>query len=116
MTHIEASFINLYKNGKEEEVTSAQVAKSLMLEPSGHIRALLAELVMQGVLDCRRVDNPHGSNLVSGKDAKGKNVTGGHAYKVWYKLSEKRIAEIEDGAREIKIKSGGKIQGQLKLW
>jgi hypothetical protein len=115
-SHIEASFINRYRNGSTMEVTSAQVAKALMLEPSGHIRTLLAELVYDGVLDCRKVDNPHGSTLVRIDPDTGNKSTGENAFKIWYKLSEKRIAELEENARDIKIKVGGKVQGQLKLW
>ncbi len=115
-SHIVTSFVNRFKNGKKEEVTSAQVAKALMLEPSGHIRELLGELVRDGILDCRKVDNPHGHNLVSGKDENGKNVTGGHSFKLWFKLSDKKIAEIESEGHSVTIKKNGKEVGQLKLW
>lgn len=105
MVHIQQSFINRYKNGKTEEVTSAKVARALMLEPSAHIRGLLAELVRDGFLSARKAPDERASNL------KGEN-----AFTVFYQLSEKQVKIIEDEAREIQINSGGVPVGQLRMF
>ena len=104
LNHIHMSFINRYKNGKKVEVTSAQVARALMLEPSGHIRELLAELVLLGKLQCRAVPSERNANL-----------KGGHPNTYLYQLSESEINRLEREAREITVKSKGQPVGQLKL-
>lgn len=105
MVHIQQGFINRYKNGKREEVTSAKVARALMLEPSAHIRGLLAELVRDGFLSARKVPDERASNL------KGEN-----AFTVFYQLSEKEVEKLEKEAREISVKSNGKTVGQLRMF
>jgi len=105
LVHIQQSFINRFKNGKREEVTSSKVARALMLEPSAHIRGLLSELVRDGFLSARKVPDERASNL------KGEN-----AFTVFYQLSEKEVKKIEDEAREITIKSGGVAVGQLRMF
>ena len=104
-THIRMGFINRYKNGKREEVTSSQVARALMLEPSGHVRGLLAELVRDGVISARKVEDKRASNL------KGEN-----AFTVYYQLSESEVKDIEDEARSIEVKKGGVSVGQLRMF
>ena len=104
-SHILMSFINRYRNGKEEEVTSSQVARALMLEPSGHVRGLLAELVKDGVLEARYVDNPRSENL-----------KGDHSQVVFYKLSEKQLKEMDENSRLVTIKVNGLPGGQIRLF
>lgn len=103
-THILMSFENRYRNKKREEVTSSQVARALMLEPSAHVRGLLAELVRDGALDCRMCD-----------DKRANNLKGDHSQIAYYQLSKREIARIEDSAREIKLKVGGKEVEQLRM-
>lgn len=102
---IEMLFIQNYHLKKPDEMTAAQVAKGLMLEPSQFVRNLLAGMVAQGVLSMRSVS-----------DERLKNLKGGHTDKYWYKLSEKSIQRIEADLREIPIKSKARIVGQLSLW
>jgi len=104
-SHILMSFINRYRNGKEEEVTSSQVARALMLEPSGHVRGLLAELVKDGVLEARLVDNPRSENLI-----------GGHSQVCYYKLSESQLKEMDENSRLVTIKINGLPGGQIRLF
>lgn len=104
-SHILAGFINRYKNGKREEVTSSKVARALMLEPSAHVRGLLGELVRDGAISARKVENKRASNL------KGEN-----AFTVFYQLSESEVKKIEDEARSIDVKIGGVSVGQLRMF
>jgi hypothetical protein len=102
---IEMVFINNYHLGKVDELTAAQVARELMLEPSAFIRERLAGMVEKGILTMRKVS-----------DARLSNLKGGHDSKYWYRLSEKRVAKLESDSRSIEIKKGSKVVGQLKLW
>ena len=104
-SHILMSFINRYRNGKEEEVTSSQVARALMLEPSGHVRGLLAELVKEGFLEARLVDNPRSENLV-----------GGHSQVCYYKLSASELEKMDENSRLVTIKVNGLPGGQIRLF
>lgn len=102
--HILQGFINRYKNGKREEVTSSKIARALMLEPSAHVRGLLSELVRDGVISCRKVP-----------DARASNLKGENAFTVFYKLSEAEEKKLDDEARSITVKSKGVTVGQLRL-
>ena len=102
---IEMVFINNYHHKKPDELTSAQVARALMLEPSQFIRNLLTGMVAKGILTMRGV-----------KDERLANLIGGHGEKYWYKLSDARVAKLEADARTIEIKKGAKVVGQLTLW
>lgn len=104
-SHIEMVFVNRYKLKEVSELTAAQVARELMLEPSGHIRSLLAGMVAKGVLEVREQS-----------DARLSNLKGNHAYKYWFKLSDSLVRELENSAREIPVKIGGKAAGQLRLF
>ena len=97
-------FVNRFKNGKKEEVTSSQVARALMLEPSAHVRGLLAELVKDGTLQARKVEDKRASNL------KGEN-----AFTVYYQLSESMVKQLEADAREISVKVNGRNVAQIRL-
>lgn len=103
--HIRMGFVNRYRNGKREEVTSSKVARSLMLEPSAHVRGLLGELVRDGIVSARKVEDKRASNL------KGEN-----AFTVYYQLSESEIKKIEEEARSIEVKKGGVSVGQLRMF
>lgn len=103
--HITMSFVNRFKNGKREEVTSAQVARALMLEPSAHVRGLLAELIQEGTLQARKVEDKRASNL------KGEN-----AFTVYYQLSESMIEQLEKEKREISVKVNGREVAQIRLF
>lgn len=104
LNHIHMSFVNRWKNGKRQEVTSSQVARALMLEPSGHIRGLLSELVLLGKIQCRLVD-----------DERAKNLKGGHSKIAYYQLSESEQNRLKREEREIDIKKNGVVVGQLRL-
>jgi len=105
LNHIQMSFINRFKNGKKEEVTSSQVARAMMLEPSHHVRGLLAELVRDGFLVARKVP-----------DARASNLKGENAFTIFYTLSDREVKKLNDEAREISVKSGGKNVGQIRLF
>lgn len=102
---IEMVFINNHYHKKPDELTAAQVARALMLEPSQFIRNILAGMVEKGILSMRGI-----------QDERLKNLTGGHTEKYWYKLSDKRLQKLKDDERNIPIKSGSKVVGQLSLW
>lgn len=103
--HIVMSFVNRFKNGKTEDVTSSQVARALMLEPSGHVRGLLAELVADGALTARKIEDKRASNLI-----------GENAYTIWYRLSGSMVSRIESEAREISVKVSGHEVAQIRLF
>lgn len=94
-----------YKAGLWIEKTSTQVARAQMLEPSGFIRDILAELVSEGLLDARKIPDERASNL------KGEN-----AFYVLYKLSQKSIDAIEAKARDITVNVGGKAITQIRMF
>jgi len=102
---IEMIFINNHRLGKVEELTAAQIARELTLEPSYFLRQILAGMVESGTLSMRKVS-----------DERMANLKGGHSQKYWYKLSDKRLQKLEADSRDISIKKGGEIVGQLKLW
>jgi hypothetical protein len=103
--HIFTGFVNRFKNGKREEVTSSKVARALMLEPSAHVRGLLAELVRDGLITARKVEDKRASNL------KGEN-----AFTVYYQLSESEVKKLKADEREIDVKKGGVSVGQLRMF
>jgi hypothetical protein len=98
-------FVNNYKLGKVNELTAVQVARELMLEPSHHVRKLLASCVAKGQLEMRGESDTRCDNL---PQTMGK--------KYWYKLSDRCISEIEDAARDIPVKVSGVIAGQLRMF
>jgi hypothetical protein len=98
-------FEKKYSDGLWIELTSWQVARAMMLEPSGFVRDLLGELVRDGLLSARKIQNERAMNL------KGDN-----GFTVYYKLSDRRVNEIEKLARQISVNSAGKAIGQLKLF
>lgn len=104
-SHIMMVFVSDYKLGKVDELTATQVARALFLEPSWHVRKLLASLVAQGQLTMRGEGDTRCENLPE---------TSGQKY--WYKLSDKARKEIDDTARDVPIKIGGVAAGQLRMF
>jgi hypothetical protein len=98
-------FVNEYKLGRRYELTAVEVARFLMLEPSHHVRKLLASCVAKGQLEMRAESDTRCDNLPQ---------TMGRKY--WYKLSDRCISEIEDAARDIPVKISGVIAGQLRMF
>lgn len=111
--HIMQIFIKNYKEEKPAELTSSQVARALMLEPSFHMRGLLAELVRDGELSVRQVYDNRGKNLKIGQ---GKDAPRSDGAMYYFSLSDKSRKKIEDDAREIPVNVGGKSVGQLRLF
>lgn len=104
-SHILSVFKKKFEGGYNNEFTSPQVARALMLEPSAHVRGLLAELVREDVLECRLIEDERTRNL--------KNSTGKTAY---YRLSEKTIKQIEDDARKINVRVNGVTVTQIRMF
>ena len=98
-------FVNNYKLGKINELTAVQVARELMLEPSHHVRKLLASCVAKGQLEMR-----------GESDARCDNLPQTMGQKYWYKLTPRVVSEIEDAARDIPVKVSGVIAGQLRMF
>lgn len=104
-SHILMVFINRYKTGEVYELTATQVARDLMLEPSWHVRQLLAACVAKGRLTMR-----------SESDARCNNLPETAGQKYWYKLSDEAIAEIDGAARDIPVRLSGVTVGQLRMF
>lgn len=104
-SHIVMVFVNEYKTGGITEMTATQVARKLMLEPSWHIRQLLASCVADGTLEMRGESDARCNNLPE---------TAGQKY--WYRLSDKSRAEIDNAARDIPVKLSGVTVGQLRMF
>lgn len=104
-SHIMMVFINEYKTGGVTEMTATQVARALMLEPSWHVRKLLASCVAQGNLEMRGEGDTRCNNLPQ---------TQGQKY--WYTLSTKVRKELEDDARNVAVKISGVTVGQLRMF
>ena len=86
-------------------MTATQVARKLMLEPSWHVRKLLAACVAHGQLEMR-----------AESDARCNNLPETRGQKYWYTLSTKVRLEIEDAARNVPVKISGVTIGQLRLF
>lgn len=104
-SHIVMVFVNNYKTGGLSELTAVQVARALMLEPSWHVRKLLASCVAKGYLEMRGEGDARCNNL---PETEGK--------KYWYKLSAAKVHEIESAARDIPLKINGVTAGQLRMF
>jgi hypothetical protein len=110
--HIMQIFYKRFEDEELSEMTATQVAKSLGLEPSFHIRGLLSELVRDKKLSCRHVVDNRAKNLNVGRGANAPKSDGGMYY---FKLSETERAECEEKIRKVTVKVNGKNAGQLRL-
>ena len=111
--HIMQVFLKRFEDEEPSEMTSVQVARSLNLEPSFHIRGLLAELVSEGSLKVRKVIDNRGQNLKVGQGGNAPKSDGGMYL---FSLSDKARADAEKKVREVPVKVNGKQAGQLRLF
>lgn len=118
--HIHQGFVNRWSNGKREEITSSQAARAIMLEPSAHIRMLLAELVRDGLIVARKVEDNRNAHLVRYRmnleTGQKEIIKGENNFTVFYQLSPLEIERLKSEEREVTVKSGGKVVGQLRMF
>lgn len=78
------AFMVKIQNGQGNEMTIAEVARSLHIRPSTHLRSIVQELEVRGLLSSRREDYP-----------------GAAKYRVIWSLRDKKLAR--QATRTIKI-------------
>lgn len=87
------------QRGNGTELTSYRIARALGMKPSMHVTRILAEMVAEGQLACRKV---------TGRSGRWDTYV--------YSWPEYEKFNAPQNKREIAIKSKGKAVGQLELF
>lgn len=86
------------QRGNGDELTSYRIARALGMKPSLHVTQILAEMVAEEKLKCRKVENRPGRWAT-----------------YLYTLSDSVKPSAHIQPREISVKKNGKQVGQLEL-
>ncbi len=84
--------------GKGDELTAYRIARAIGMQPSMHVMRILAEMVVEGKLQCRMIT-----------DRSGRWDT------FMYRLSDSIKSSAHVQPREIAVKKNGVQVGQLRL-
>ena len=87
------------QRGQGDELTSYRIARALGMKPSMHVTRILAEMVAEGKLKCRKI---------SGRSGRWDTYV--------YLLPVGVYPAPAHGKREVVIKKNGKQVGQLELF
>lgn len=87
------------QRGQGNELTSYRIARALGMKPSMHVTQILAEMVAEQSLTCRKV---------TGRSGRWDTYV--------YSLSEREMNGFEPKKREVAIKRKGVSVGQLSLF
>ena len=87
------------QRGSGDELTSYRIARALGMKPSMHVTQILAEMVAEGNLKCRKV---------TGRSGRWDTYL--------YSISEKEMNGYSFKKREVSVKRNGKQVGQLELF
>ena len=87
------------QRGQGDELTSYRIARALGMKPSMHVTQILAEMVAEKKLVCRKV---------TGRSGRWDTYV--------YSLPNLDVLRIHQNKREVVIKKNGKQVGQLELF